>query len=193
MKTDSLALIVFCVLFIAIVVVALRENLFHDINDMSKAVAVGKHNIDYQFFPARRKPLILSTKEMTLRQFHPDFFKKFDKNEWREFWDIIYGQHPLIEFKSEKLERADRSLYLQEIQAVLIDRYPEGFVNFSQEMWSQFWMQIFDITPGVPANLLQEDNKQKELAERRLKRIMERDDARVSEGIQKAAEIDELK
>lgn len=193
MNTDNLAFVVFFVLLIAIIAVAIRGNLFHDAGDMAKAVQIGKHNIDYQFFPDRSKPLILATKELGLRQFYPDFFKKFTRDDWQEFWDIIYGVHPLIEFENEKLAAADRNYFVGEIQVVLADRYPDGFAHFDAEAWKTFWKQIQDINPGVPPNLLGGDFKQKEREDQRLERKIRRDTARVQETIEDVGAIDAIK
>lgn len=190
---ENLAFIVFGVLLVAMVAVSIRENLFRDAEDMSKALQIGKHNIDYQLFPNRSKPLILMTKELGLRQFYPDFFENFDRDDWQEFWDVIYGVHPLIEFENEKLPSANRSYSIREVQVVLAERYPEGFASFNEEAWNTFWKQIKDINPGIPPYLLNQDQKQKEREDRILQRKIQKDNARVSRTIQDAGLIDTLK
>ena len=178
MKIDNLGFIVLAVSMIAILVTAVRHNLFRDIDDMSKTLQISGHNIQYQLFPDRSKPLISADKEMGLRQIYPQFFNNFTKEDWLEFWDIIYGTHPLIEFKNERLPMAERNLYINEIQDTLVSRYPRGFSGLDQENWRMFWKQIFSVSPGMQA-LLEED-KQKERSDRRLDRKMQKDTGEIS-------------
>lgn len=191
MKTDNLGFIVFGVIFVAIIVVAIRQNLFRDIDDMMKSVEIGKHNIAYEAFPDRGRPLVLSGQEISLKQVYPDFFKKFNKEDWREFWDIIYGSHPLVEFDNEMLAEGGRNYFMQEVQRVLAIRYPEFFSSFSTGAWDIFWKQIFNISPGVMA--LFETEKQKESSDRRLSRRRQRDTHKISTTVERLGTIDTLK
>lgn len=178
MKTDNLGIIVFGVSIIAILITAVRHNLFRDIDDMSKTLQISSHNIQYQLFPDRSKPLVFADKEIGLKQVYPQFFNNLSREDWLDFWDIIYGAHPLIEFKNEMLPRAERNYYINEIQEVLIKRFPKGFSGFDQNAWNIFWKQVFSVSPGMQA-LLEED-KQKEKSDRRLERKMQKDTGEIS-------------
>ncbi|MBL7196520.1 MAG: hypothetical protein ISS47_00320 [Candidatus Omnitrophica bacterium] len=182
---DNLGFIVFGISIVAILVVAVRQNLFQDIDDMMTSLRIGKHNVEYHLSPDRRMPLVIVDKEFGLRQLHPTFFNSFDKEDWQEFWDIIYGIHPLISFESEKLSAAKRNYSIAEIQKVLIKRYPGVFSTFNREHWKLFWKEIF----GVLDSKLQISGgdewmrKQRDKADRKLEKKMRRDDGKISSTI----------
>ena len=114
----------------------------------------------------------------------------FKRDDWQEFWDIIYGIHPLIEFENKRLPMADRNLSIAEIQKVLIKRYPESFSGFTIEQWSLFWKEIKGII-GHKMQLTGQDEwlqKQKARSDRRLERKMKQDDERISSTVQSVRE-----
>jgi hypothetical protein len=84
-------------------------------------------------------------REMTLQVFYPDFFNRFNQNDWRKFWDIIYGTKSLIDFRNQNLPEAQRNFYIQEAQHELSLQYPGFFTNFNQQQWEEFWQVIFAI------------------------------------------------
>ena len=184
---DNLGVIVFGISALAILVVAIRQNLFQDANDMVTALKIGKHNVEYQISPDRRKPLVIMDKEFGLRQLHPTFFNNFDREDWQEFWDIIYGIHPLIGFKDEKIPAADRNYSIPEIQRALIQRYPEAFSLFQGEQWKIFWKEVFGIidykiqVPGLDDRI----ERQKDKSDRRLDKKIKRDDQEISATIKR--------
>jgi len=185
---DNLGIVVFGVSAIAILVVAIRQNLFQDINDMSRALKIGMHNVEYQFSPDRRQPMVIMDKEFGLRQLHPVFFSKFDRDDWQEFWDIVYGIHPLIGFEDEKIPAADRNYSIGEIQSILIKRYPEAFSVFGEEQWKMFWKEIFGIidykvqVPGFDSMV----EKQRGKSDRRLEKKIKIDDQKISTTVNEA-------
>ena len=187
---DNLGFIVFCICIIAILVVAARHNLFEDIDDMITSLKIGAHNVEYNFAPDRRIPLFVIDKEYGLRQLHPQFFNRLSRAEWQEFWDIIYGIHPLIEFENEKLPSAQRNYSIAEIQKVLVKRYPEAFSGFSVEQWKFFWKEI----KGISDYKLQFSGgdewmeKQRARADRKLERQVQQDDDSISATIQDVRE-----
>jgi len=186
MKSDNLGFIVFTASIVLILVVAIRHNLFRDIRDMDKTVQIGLRNIDYQFFPNRPRPITYSAKEVALKQFHPSFFNNLSRDGWAEFWDIIYGAHPLIGFKNEKLVSAERNFYISEIQGVLVQRYPEAFSGFAEGDWRAFWKTVYGIPysemVGTDAtdrwNRFREDR-----SERRLDKKIKKDNAVITDEI----------
>ena len=139
---DNVGFIIFGISIVAILVVAIRDNLFHNIDDMVTSLKIGKHNVEYQLSPDRRMPFVIIDKEFGLRQLHPAFFNSLSKDGWQEFWDIIYGTHPLINFENKMLSPAKRNYSVAEIQKVLIKRYPEAFSDFTVEQWKSFWKEI---------------------------------------------------
>lgn len=182
---DNFGFIVFCISIVAILVVAIRQNLFQDINEMMTVLRIGKHNVEYQLSPDRRRPLVIMDKEFGLRQLLPGFFNKLNQEDWQEFWDIIYGVHPLINFENKKLPSAQRNFNAAEIQGVLIKRYPEVFSGFDQEHWKMFWKEIYGII-DYKLQMPADDElalKQKAKAEGRLQRKMQKDEEKISETV----------
>lgn len=188
MKQDNIAFVVFAFSIIAIIVVAVRGNLFRDADDLAQAVKIGSHNFEYQLSPDRRRPFVSVDKEYGLRQLIPGLFYNFDKDDWKEFWDIIYGAHPLLKFKNERLPLADRNLYIQEVQKVLVERYPQGFTNLTPDQWRIFWSEIFGIVDYkmVVGGSEEWQRKQKMRADERLNRRLRRDNNKISRTIQRA-------
>lgn len=187
---DNLGFIVFGVSIVAILAVAIRQNLFQDINDMVTTLKIGRHNVEYQLSPDRRRPLVVTDKAFGLRQLHPAFFNSLDEEGWQEFWDIIYGIHPLITFENEKLPAAERNFNMAEIQKVLIKRYPEAFSGFNQENWKMFWKEIFGII-DYKLQIPGEDEwaqKQRERSDRRLHRKTQADNEKISETVGRVRE-----
>jgi hypothetical protein len=179
---DNLGFIVFGICIIAVLVVAIRQNLFQDIDDMITSLKIGGHNVEYHLSPDRRMPLVIVDKEFGLRQLHPAFFNSLNKEEWQEFWDIIYGIHPLIRFENEKLAPAKRNYSIKEIQEVLIKRYPEAFSAFGADQWKLFWKEILGIV-DYKLQISGEDEwmqKQRDRADRRLERKVKFDDEKIS-------------
>lgn len=179
---DNLGFIIFGISIVAILVVAVRGNLFQDVDDMIASIKIGGHNVEYQLSPDRRMPLLVINKEYGLRQLHPRFFNSFSKHDWLEFWDIIYGIHPLIDFENEKLPSAQRNYSTAEIQKVLLKRYPEAFSGFSIEQWKLFWKEIQGITDHkmLPTGGDEWMQKQRNKSDRRLERKMKQDNEKIS-------------
>lgn len=183
---DNLGFIVFGISIVAVLVVAVRHNLFQDINDMMTSIKIGAHNIEYNLAPDRRMPLLVIDKEFGLRQLHPAFFNRLSREEWQEFWDIIYGIHPLINFENKKLPAAERNYSIAEIQKVLLKRFPEGFSGFSIEQWKTFWKEIKGVT-DYKMQITGGDEwmeKQRARADRKLEQKVKQDNEQISTTIQ---------
>ncbi|MFC1708786.1 hypothetical protein ACFL2J_01825 [Candidatus Omnitrophota bacterium] len=190
MKQDSLVFIIFGFSIIAVLVVAVRGNLFQDVDDMVSSLKIGAHNFEYQLIPDRGMPLLVVNKEYGLRQLYPAFFNRLSKADWQEFWDIIYGIHPLINFENKMLAPADRNLSIVEIKSVLVKRYPEIFSGFSAEHWKLFWKEIKGVTDysikGAGGD--EWSKKQKARSDRRLDQKVKQDKERISSTIQDVRE-----
>ncbi|MFH1622031.1 MAG: hypothetical protein ABIA97_02780 [Candidatus Omnitrophota bacterium] len=187
---DNVGFIVFGISIVVILVVAIRHNLFQDIDDMVTSLKIGKHNVEYQLSPDRRMPFVIIDKEFGLRQLHPYFFNTLNKDDWQEFWDIIYGIHPLIDFENKMLSPAKRNYSAAEIQKALVKRYPEAFSNFSVEQWNLFWKEVHGII-DYKLQISGEDEwlqKQKARADRKLDRKIKREDEKISTTIDSVRE-----
>ncbi len=187
---DNTGILVLGVGIVVILVVAIRQNLFQDINDMVATMKIGRHNVEYQLSPDRRKPLIVSDKEVSLKQLYPTFFNNFTRDDWNEFWDIIYGIHPLINFNNEKLSPAQRNYSISEIEQVIKKRYPEAFSQFNEENWKIFWKEIFGIMDYKLQFLGQDEQsqKQKDKSDSKLERKIQIEEQKISGTIRKVKE-----
>jgi len=184
---DNTGILVLGVGIVAILVVAIRQNLMQDVSDMVMTMKIGGHNAGYQLTPDRRKPIIISDKEVSLKQLYPSFFNNFTRDDWDEFWDILYGVHPLIKFSNEKLPAANRNLSVAEVQEVLIKRYPEAFSQFKEENWKTFWKEIMGII-DYKLQLPGQDEwvqRQKDRSDSRLDKKIKADEEKISGTVSK--------
>jgi hypothetical protein len=184
---DNTGILVLGISVVAILVVAIRQNLLQDANDMVTMMKIGTHNAGYQLTPDRRKPIIISDKEVSLKQLYPSFFNNFTRDDWDEFWDILYGVHPLIKFSNDKLPAANRNLSVAEVQQVLIKRYPEAFTQFKEENWKTFWKEIMGIL-DYKLQLPSQDEwvqRQKDRSDARLDKKIQADGEKISATVEK--------
>jgi len=136
-----------------VLIIAVRKNIFRDILEMYKVAQITSHNIEYQFFPDREKPIVYLEREFALRNSYPYFFNTFSDEDWHKFWNIIYGVHSGISFKNKKFPKALRNYYIKEIEEELILHYPEFFKNFNKDNWSDFWGIIFGIKRQIETEM----------------------------------------
>lgn len=187
---DNTGILVLVGGIVIVLAVAIRQNLSRDISDIVTLAKIGRHNAEYQLSPDRRKPITVTDKEVGLRQLYPTFFNNFSREDWNEFWDIIYGAHPLINFSNEKLPAADRNLSVAEVQDALMKRYPEAFSQFGSDNWRLFWKEIFGIT-DYKIQFTGEDEwmqKQKDKQDAKLDRKIQMDRQKVSSTVEKVRE-----
>ena len=180
---ERIGFIIISVCLLLILIIGIRKNIFRDIKEMQRVAKISAHNVDYQLNPDRSKPLISMEREMTLQVFYPGLFKNFDKNDWKRFWNIVFGTFPSIDFENEKLPDAQRNLYIQEAQEELGVQYPALFGNFTEENWKEFWQVVFGIkrvsvsettdTSEDSLSTMTRKAKEDERLERKLKRDTE--------------------
>lgn len=102
---------------------------------------IQKQNVSVEITPPKNRPLTMIEKETYLRMFAPDTFGKFSDEEWKEFWKIIYGptEEKQGKFKLKRYKSKD------EIEAELIQKYPNPFAFMRREHWKIFWQDILNI------------------------------------------------
>ena len=87
----------------------------------------------------RRMPLSAAKEESDLEVVFGDPFASFSRQEWDEFWNIIYGLYQIEEPLEEGLPNRMRQLSYAEIAAELTKKYPQPFVYFGQQQWEAFF------------------------------------------------------
>ncbi len=89
-------------------------------------------------FYSRKPPLTTIELEANLQNNCPEPFARFGPQEWRWFWELLYGR---VEDKS-RWPTTTRQQTQDEVEAELAYSYPELFANFGEKQWQMFWGQI---------------------------------------------------
>ena len=93
-----------------------------------------KHNIGMEMNPTRRPPLTFIEIESALGLWAPEIFGPLTDEDWKECWDLIYGQ---IDIKQGRFTvKGYRSR--QEIQSYLRYKY-RNFSYLREPDWSELW------------------------------------------------------
>lgn len=93
--------------------------------------------------PQRKRPVALEQKETELKLYVGEPFRDFSSEDWKSFWDLVYGARPKDDPEKPGLPRRVRQLTADEIAAELISLYPAPFVFFSEAHWESFFGIIF--------------------------------------------------
>jgi len=104
-------------------------------------INVKKHNIGMDISPPRKVPLTFIDKEAALQEYLPEVFQKFDAQEWKEFWALIYT--PIEEKQGRFTVKRYRTR--EEVESVLKDRYPNPLAYFRENYWYELW-SIADVS-----------------------------------------------
>ncbi len=111
-----------------------RQNFSNLIEFLKIKLKILKYNISEDISPSRKAPLTFLKKEEKLKLFLPDVFGSFSPQDWREFWDLIYGRKKVGEgLIKQKVYRTK-----EEIEDYLIYNYPI-FSRFQPQHWDYFW------------------------------------------------------
>lgn len=87
----------------------------------------------------RRRPLSTAIAETQLALYVGEPFKNFDRLEWQEFWDIVYGRRYMDNPRGRNWPKVYRQLTIEEIRIKLVDMYTFPFARFSDEQWGVFF------------------------------------------------------
>jgi len=98
---------------------------------------------DLNFEYKRQKPITLLKKETELRLYIGEPFRSFNRSDWENFWNIIYGIFPKTDPNQPGLVAKRRQLTEDEIAAELKKMYPQPFIYFMQDHWNMFFEVIF--------------------------------------------------
>lgn len=103
-----------------------------------------KIHFDNFFFAAgsgleRHRPFSLIEKETELKLYIGQPFINFDQDDWREFWNLIYGVFPEGIAEKPGLPKRVRQLTTDEITFELMSLYPNPLSYFKEEHWKTFF------------------------------------------------------
>ena len=138
------------ILFILVVgIIAFKNSDYYEpfVNNLSKHkgtivdnIGILIDNILTDINPARKRPVSFLNKEAKLKDYLPEVFEKFTKEEWDRFWDLIYG------LKDEGKGLIKKKVYRNqsEVEDYLGYNYPNPFSYFQRQHWDYFWSIIFD-------------------------------------------------
>ena len=118
------------------------KNLQQDGKDLLETVNIYLANIGTALYPERRIPIFLSDREESLRGIIGEPFISFQQEDWKNFWNILYGVFPLEHPENTRLPTKVRQLTFAEIELRLKEEYPI-LNDFYQEQWQQFLQIAF--------------------------------------------------
>jgi hypothetical protein len=87
----------------------------------------------------RQRPFSLMERETELKLYIGEPFRGFNTEDWKEFWQIIYGGYPIENPGKGGLPNKMRQLSQEEIASILIRKYPQPFSDFGQNHWKLFF------------------------------------------------------
>ncbi len=123
-----------------LLVQSFRENLENQWQNFLYFFRLQKRNIATEINPPRKPPLNLLIKEDQLRMAIGEPFLSFSRDDWKKFWDLIYGT---FEDKGVRGETIKRQRTESEIQDYLKYYYPKPFFYFQKDHWKEFWKIIY--------------------------------------------------
>ena len=91
----------------------------------------------------RHPPATFAEKETELKLYVGDPFRDFDRDEWNEFWELVYGMYPKGDPGREGLPKKMRQLTEDELSSELMRRYPYPFTYFRDNHWKLFFELLY--------------------------------------------------
>jgi len=138
---------VFLVLgFFALFMLIKYQNQIKDLSSLnSKKLKVYLDNFSYRLGLGRERKRPISTleAETELKLYIGEPFRSFQKEDWNEFWDIIYGVQAEESPEEEGFPPKVKQLTMDEIAFELMSRYPQPFAYFTEKHWELFFGIIF--------------------------------------------------
>lgn len=85
----------------------------------------------------RHRPLSVVKRETELAlQFGPPF-RDFSPQDWKEFWNLIYGTFPRTDPEHPDLPARQRQLTNEELANALVELYPQPFSLYGEQEWQR--------------------------------------------------------
>ena len=92
----------------------------------------------------RRRPVSTLKKETELQMYVGEPFRSFNRRQWREFWNLVYGAFPKEKPLRGGLPDRMRQLTEDEIATELMRRYPAPFSYFKGNHWQMFFELVLE-------------------------------------------------
>ncbi len=89
--------------------------------------------------PKRSRPISLLERETELKLYVGEPFRSFSREDWSDFWNLIYGVFPRDLPEKTGLPKKVRRLSKEEIAEELIRLYPNPFSYFKENHWGMFF------------------------------------------------------
>jgi len=116
-----------------------RDRLVQDIEDYKDNIGyrlkVMAYNIHEEIYPSRQRPLNTMEQEDNLKLFAPQVFRRFSRQDWSNFWGLIYDSF----YEKKGAIRVRRYRSKPEVEAYLAENYKEPFSKLDQRGWDAFW------------------------------------------------------
>lgn len=116
------------------------QRIYNFFFQIRKNLEVIFENIKTISFPPRRPPYSFLEIQAKLEDFLPDIFADFSEEEWKEFWDLIYGT---VEEDVGVWLKKKRYRSIKEIEDYLKLHYSYPFMYFRKTHWDLFWKIVF--------------------------------------------------
>ncbi|MDD5432344.1 MAG: hypothetical protein PHO70_05080 [Candidatus Omnitrophica bacterium] len=91
----------------------------------------------------RKRPVAFSERESELQSYFGEPFTDFTREEWSQFWNLMYGLFPKEPAGKPGLPNKMRQLTEDEITSELISLYPQPFLMYQDSHWSSLYQVIF--------------------------------------------------
>lgn len=138
-KGSIIVKLILAVCFLSLLfIVSIHKNIKIDIMDFFDGIKINAGNAEREIFPERKRPFSLVRQETELKLLLPNPFVNFSRQEWEEFWNLIYGLYGYDVPENPRLPYIQRQLNLQELEGLLKTKY-EIFKQFQGQHWEEFW------------------------------------------------------
>lgn len=134
------------VAFLALVIIIkYREEIRRFSSFNLYKIKIHADNFFYGAGPAKKRhqPVSSLQKQTELELYVGEPFRSFSKQDWRKFWEIIYGAYPMEPPERPGLPARVRQMDRDELAYELAMRYPQPFAYFTPEHWRIFFSIIF--------------------------------------------------
>lgn len=113
----------------------LKQNSSNLLETIKYKLGIISHNINEDINPSRKVPVTVIDRQAKLEAFIPQVFENYTEQDWREFWNLIYGYQREGEgIIKQKVYRSK-----EEIEDYLKYYYPDPFNFMQAQHWDYFW------------------------------------------------------
>lgn len=138
-KGNTIVKLILFLCFLGVVFIFfIQESLRTDVVDLFENIKVNIANVEREFFPKRKRPFTITRQQTELKLLLPDPFVNLSREDWNEFWNLIYGNSGYDIPDNPRLSYRRRQYTFKEIEQILQTRY-KVFERFQNQHWEEFW------------------------------------------------------